>query len=198
MAEGQWTVGRGRNVFDVLIISGDTSQDFLGQDLRDKMRLSVEGEQASLAFLQEYFHADKDTPKAVESLKNSELPFVSLNGPYLQQYLEDQGYSVAHVPLFTPGRPDLLKLLESRPKAVVISTTFLPIAAQIDGIAGFIKKHSPSTQVIAGGIQVWKSHRALRDEIQRMGIRRRPPLPFLNRRNPVNRVLGRIAQPGGD
>ena len=130
------------------------------------MRLSVEGEQASLAFLQEYFHADKDTPKAVESLKKSELPFVSLNGPYLQQYLEDQGYSVAHVPLFTPGRPDLLKLLESRPKAVVISTTFLPIAAQIDGIAGFIKKHSPSTQVIAGGIQVWKSyqHKLLLDQ----------------------------------
>ncbi len=153
-------------MLDVLIISGDTSQDFLGQDLRDKMRLSVEGEQASLAFLKEYIRAGKDTPKAVEALKKAELPFLSLNGPYLQQYIEDQGYSVGHVPLFTPGREDLLMLLKDKPRAVVISTTFLPIAAQIDGIAGFIKQNAPETIVIAGGIQVWKSyqHKLLLDK----------------------------------
>jgi radical SAM superfamily enzyme YgiQ (UPF0313 family) len=145
-------------VLDVLIISGDTAQDFLGQDLRDQMRLSVDGQQASLAFLQAYFHADKDTHRAVEALRSRELPFLSLNGPYLQQYLEDAGFTVGHVPLFTPGKQSLLERLASHPRTVVISTTFLPIAAQIDGIASFIKQHSPDSVVIAGGIQVWKSY----------------------------------------
>ncbi len=151
---------------DVVIISGDTSQDFLGQELRDQMRLSVDGHQASLAFLKEYFDAGKDAAMATKSLKLKELPFVSLNGPYLCQYLEDQGFTVGHIPLFTPGKDELLRLLNEKPVAVVISTTFLPIAAQIDSIAGFIKAHSPGTPIIAGGIQVWKSykHKLLMDQ----------------------------------
>lgn len=151
---------------DVVIIAGDTAQDFLGQDLRERMRLTVDGVPASLAFLQEYFAAGKNTSAALEAMRKNEPPFVSLNGPYLCQYLEDQGFSAALVPLFTPGRDDLLGLLRSDPIAVVISTTFLPIAAQIDAIAGFVKKHAPGVPVIAGGIQVWKSyqHKLLLDQ----------------------------------
>ncbi len=144
---------------NVIIISGDTSQDFLGQELRDRMRLSIGGHQASLAFLKEYFDAGRDAARAAESLKRKELPFVSLNGPYLCQYLEDQGVTIDHIPLFTPYKDEVLRLLAQGPVAVVISTTFLPIAAQIDGIAQFIKTHAPNTPVIAGGIQVWKSYR---------------------------------------
>lgn len=150
---------------DVVLISGDSSQDFLGQDLRDRMRLSVDGHQASLSFLQEYFRTGMNASKAAAALHESEPPFVSLNGPYLTQYLEDRGFSVRHIPLFTPMRDRLAEALAARPAAVVISTTFLPIAAQIDHIAGFVKKHAPDVPVIAGGIQVWKSyqHKLLMD-----------------------------------
>ncbi|MFC1462046.1 B12-binding domain-containing radical SAM protein [Verrucomicrobiota bacterium] len=143
---------------DLLIIAGDTAQDFLGQDLREKMRLAVDGVPASLAFLREYFGSGKDARAAVDAASTNEPPFVSLNGPYLRQYLEDQGFTIGLVPLFTPGKDKLLDLLKSGPSAVVISTTFLPIAAQIDAIAGFVKKHAPDVPVIAGGIQVWKSY----------------------------------------
>lgn len=143
---------------DVLIVAGDTAQDFLGQELRERMRLAIDGVPASLAFLREYFRVGKDVQAAVAALRENELPFVSLNGPYLRQYLESRGLSVGLIPLFTPGKDRLVELLESKPAAVVISTTFLPIAAQIDAIAGFVKKHAPDVPVIAGGIQVWKSY----------------------------------------
>jgi p-methyltransferase len=143
---------------DVIVISGDSSQDFLGQELRDRMRLSVDGQQATLSFLKEYFRNGRDVAKARAALEEDSLPFVSLNGPYLVQYLEARGFTVGHIPLFTPGRSDLAEMLEEGPAAVVISTTFLPIAAQIDGIAAFVKKHAPVTKIIAGGIQIWKSY----------------------------------------
>ena len=38
-------------------------------------------------------------------------------------------------------------------------------------------------------------HRGIREELKRMGRRRRRVLPFLSRRNPVNVWLGRIAHP---
>jgi len=144
---------------DVVIIAGDTEQDFLGQQLREGMRLVIDGVPASLAFLREYFRAGRDTQKALAAQEKNALPFVSLNGPYLRQYLENRGFSVGLVPLFSPGKAEVLELLDSRPDAVVISTTFLPIAAQIDAVAGFVKKHAPGIPVIAGGIQVWKSYR---------------------------------------
>ena len=122
------------------------------------MRLVVDGVPASLAFLREYFSAGKDAQAASDAAKQDEPPFISLNGPHLSQYLTGQGFSVGLVPLFTPGQDELLELLNDGPSAVVISTTFLPISAQIDAIAGFVKRHAPDIPVIAGGIQVWKSY----------------------------------------
>jgi hypothetical protein len=143
---------------DVVIIAGDTSQDFLGQELRDKMRLSIDGHTASLPFLQAYFGVGRSTERATEALERDTLPFVSLNGPYLRQYLEAHHFSVGLVSLFTPGKERLRELLSEKPKAVIISTTFLPVAAQIDAIAAFVKQHAPDVPVIAGGIQIWKSY----------------------------------------
>ncbi len=147
---------------DVVIIAGDTPQEVLGKEVRDRSRLVIDGAQASFPFLRAYFRAGRDAAAARRALAEGDLPFLSLNGPYLTQFLEADGLRVRLISLFTAQRDELLEALAAGPRAVVISTTFLPFAKQIDAIAGFVKQHCPATTVIAGGIQVWKAYQHLR------------------------------------
>ncbi len=144
---------------DVVIIAGDMPIEVLGKDIRDRSRLIVDGSQASLAFLQAYFRSGRDAAAARAALAEDRLPFLSLNGPYLGQFLEDRGFRVRVIPIFSLYQQELLEALAAGPRAVVISTTFLPFARQIDALASFVKAHCPTTTVIAGGIQVWKAYR---------------------------------------
>ena len=116
---------------------------------------------ASLNFLGHYFDAERDSGDAFARWQNQELGFVSLNGPYLCQFLEERGLSTALVPLFLPEDERFLELLRNKPKTVVISTTFLPFAEGIDKMAAFVRQHAPDTHIIAGGTQVWKSYQHL-------------------------------------
>jgi len=45
------------------------------------------------------------------------------------------------------------------------------------------------------GLKVQKSHQGILRELGRMGWRRRPIVPFLARRNPINVALGRMLRP---
>jgi len=150
---------------DAIIICGDAPFEVLGKDERDKARLVVDGTPASLPFLREYFRCGRDAGRALAELRRNAVPFLSLNGPYLQQFLETQGYRVELVPLVSLQQDRLAALLRERPRAVAISTTFLPFAAQIDGIAAAVRQLAPDTVIVAGGIQVWKAylHRRLRE-----------------------------------
>jgi anaerobic magnesium-protoporphyrin IX monomethyl ester cyclase len=143
----------------VLIIAGDAPQEVLGKEERDATRLHVEGVPATLRFLSRYFEAGRSVSGALAAIAREPAPFVSLNGAYLRQFLDERGFSVALLPPLTPDRSELASALKDAPRAVVISTTFLPFAHQIDAIAAFVKEHSPNSMVIAGGVQVWKSWR---------------------------------------
>ncbi|MCK5849418.1 MAG: radical SAM protein [Kiritimatiellae bacterium] len=160
-------------MIDAVIIAGDVPLDVLGKHERGKMRLTIDGHPASLSFLNEYFHTDKShqsEPRPLDERPlcrpNNNTSFVSLNGHYLSQFLRSRGITTKLIQSLSPSREELLHLLESGARTVVISTTFLPFAAQIDSIAAFVKKHSPNTTVIAGGIQIWKSykHKLLLDQ----------------------------------
>ncbi|MGD8376105.1 MAG: hypothetical protein PVF68_08185 [Acidobacteriota bacterium] len=52
-------------------------------------------------------------------------------------------------------------------------------------------------QAFLSGLRLQGNHSGLLAEVRRMGIRRRPPLPFLSRTNPLNRMLGRMRRPPG-
>jgi len=47
-------------------------------------------------------------------------------------------------------------------------------------------------EVLMKGLSLDPQHEGLRNEARRMGIRRRPTLPFLEREHPINKVAGRI------
>jgi tetratricopeptide (TPR) repeat protein len=45
---------------------------------------------------------------------------------------------------------------------------------------------------LAKGQQIQPNHAGIRKALQKMGVRRRPVVPFLTRGHPINRLLGRI------
>jgi len=155
-----------RHQLDAVIIGGDVPDEYLGKDVRERTRLSVEGYPASLRFLERYFAHGRDADAAQAELVSAGLPFISLNAPYLQAYLLEHGLNVEIVPLLSPYKARFAQFMQQQPRAVVISTTFLPFATHIDKIAATIKQMSPNTTIIAGGIQVWKSfkHKQLLDD----------------------------------
>jgi len=142
---------------DVIIIGGDKPLEVLGEDVRDRSRLHVDGMPASLPFLREYFLAGRDASAAAAALRR-QPPSLALNGPYLCRFLEDRGFTSRWIPLLATHEKEFLAAIEERPRAVVISTTFLPFAAEIDRMARWIKDRADDVPVIAGGIQVWKSY----------------------------------------
>ena len=145
----------------VIVVSADEPDEHLGRNVRERMRLTVDGEPASLPFLREYFRAGRSAAAARRNLQRAGLPFVSLNGPCLAQALAADGYRVTLVPSFRRYRELLDGALAEKPLAAVLSTTFLPFAAQVDALAAAIKERAPDTLVVAGGPQVWKSYRHL-------------------------------------
>ncbi len=143
---------------DAIIIGGDIPDEYLGKDVREKVRLTVDGYPASFRFLQEYFANGGKADRAQAEIAKEGVPFVSLNGPYLQAFLHEHGLAVGLVPLLTPDKARFAELARQHPRAVVISTTFLPFARHIDQLAAAVKEVLPDAVVIAGGIQVWKSY----------------------------------------
>ena len=142
----------------VIIIGDDKPLEVLGQDVRERVRLTVDGSSASLSFLQAYFRNGRNAEAAAECLSRAGSS-LTLNGPYLCQFLEHRGFAAAWIAPAGGHEKELAAALAQDPLAVVISTTFLPFAEDIDAIARRAKTLNPRVPVIAGGIQVWKSYR---------------------------------------
>ncbi len=143
---------------DAVVIAGDIPREM---SKTDPFRLSLNGETATIDLLQNYFSTGKDFDKANETtrqIQKTRLP-VTLNGPYLQQFLWRKGFVVELIPIFLPYQNQLIDILHEKPHCVVISTTFLNSVQTIESIASFIKEHSPETKIIVGGIKIWKSYK---------------------------------------
>jgi anaerobic magnesium-protoporphyrin IX monomethyl ester cyclase len=146
---------------DAVVIATDLYREVPGAEIRDRIRLSVEGQPATMEFLLQYFRAGRDPHRALGRLRQERLQRVPLplNGPYLYHVLGRRGLKIQVVPFFSHQQERLLDLLRERPRAVIISTTFLPFAPQIEAMAAFVRQHAPNAVLIAGGIQIWKSYR---------------------------------------
>jgi p-methyltransferase len=146
---------------DVVIVAGDQPQEVLGRDIREKVRLTMDGIPASLAFLRSYFRSGRDAGAALAEVARTDPGFLSLNGPYLYQTLTEAGYSCALIGQLASEREKVVELARRHPRVVVISTTFMPFAKQIDAMAEWLRDNVPGAIIVAGGIQVWKSYRHL-------------------------------------
>ncbi len=55
-----------------------------------------------------------------------------------------------------------------------------------------LRKRRPAVLALQRGLALNPSHRGLVQLARRMGVRSRPPLPFLDRSHPLNRTFGRL------
>ena len=51
-------------------------------------------------------------------------------------------------------------------------------------------KKPKAISVLKNGIRITKDDELLVNELKKMGSRKRPPIPFLDRSNPINRYIG--------
>lgn len=166
----------------VVIIGGDIPQEFLGTEVREKKRLTIGDCPASFQFLKHFFDCGKDSQEAARRWKRESLRFVSLNAPWLATMVQEAGWKPLVVPLYGPGRLQIETFLtRHRPRVAVLSTTFLPLAAQIDAIAQDLRRQDPEIFIIAGGPQVWKSWQ--HQELVRRGEIDAAILPALSEHN---------------
>jgi p-methyltransferase len=131
-----------------------------GEETMDYARLHIDGYQASAEFLWHYFTNGRETKHAVELMQKGKVHTQILpNGIYLQQYLTNRGFpEVELIQVFALEKKRIQSLLEQPHLAVVISTSFLTTSTHIDEIAGWVKRISPETLIIAGGLRIWKSY----------------------------------------
>jgi len=73
----------------------------------------------------------------------------------LVSFLRRRGLTAELVNFYNEDREYLRQLLEARPNAVAITTTFYFEAQPIREIVDFVREHSPSTRVIVGGPHVF-------------------------------------------
>jgi len=145
---------------DTILICGDIPREMIGYTQRKEMLLHINEMPATIDFLKYYFKHKRNLKTAMDVMqKDYSIKFLSCNGPYLYQYLKKKGISVFMIHQFTSDKSVLLEILKNKPKAVVISTTFLSSTDQIEEIASFIKGNAPEVLVIAGGIKIWKSYK---------------------------------------
>ena len=54
------------------------------------------------------------------------------------------------------------------------------------------RRRREAHQALMRGLSLQPDHRGIASELRRMGVRRKPMLPFLSRDNPLNMFLGRL------
>ncbi|MEQ8765976.1 MAG: radical SAM protein [Planctomycetota bacterium] len=91
-----------------------------------------------------------------ESRGSQELKY--LNGIALADFTTRHGYSVEVINTLAPDFHNLEHYLQMGPRAVAISTTFIPNRRRVEEIAAWIKQRDPSIHVIVGGPLVRFSH----------------------------------------
>ena len=141
----------GATRLDAVVIGGDLPDEFLGRHVREKMRLNVDGTTASFPYLRALARHDGQSEAAFADLTRQGLPFVSLNAPYLHQFLSGEGLVVETIPILTGNEQRLAAALAQSPRAIIISTTFLPLSEHIDRLAAKLKQLAPASLVVAGG-----------------------------------------------
>lgn len=175
---------------DAVIIAGDILQEMAGLAEREKNRLHVGGQVATVQFFREYFRNNRDMEKTKQALTTRpRIQYNTANGHYLRQVLGAHGFEVEIISLFSMEKDRLVSLLRDKPGAVIISTTFLQSAVHIDAIASFVREHAPDIAIIVGGMQIWKSYRVM--ELAAKGLIDDDILPavtrdhyFIDRRTP--------------
>lgn len=149
---------------DVLIIGGYSLTDRSGggTETRDKIWLNYKNIPVTIDFInfliQNQGNLDLTLKQYIETNK-AKMINRSLNVIYLFDFLSKNRIKSDVVNYFLLEQNKFMELMQHRPKVIVISTTFISDINEINNVAKEVKKISPKSIVIVGGIKILKSIR---------------------------------------
>src|SRR6201996_2009732 len=121
----------------------------------------------------------------------------SLGACYLASFLRRRGYGVELVNFFTYDRQRLAAILEDRPVAVAITTTFYFMVEPVQEIVAFVREHSPETTIVVGGPYIYNICRDSEPRLQDMLFANLGADVYINDSQgelTLSRVIGTLSQ----
>lgn len=135
------------------------------------LRLHIDGKMATIQNLMSYVHHEP-FPENEEYLSWSST--LKLNGVYIYSHLKQQGFQVELVNSYNDEKARFKELLERKPKAIIISSTFIMNKKGLRDLVADIRALAPKAFIIAGGAYIYLSYSMLQKELSNPGYLMEP------------------------
>lgn len=148
--------GRCQVALEAIIISDSGSDSLSGTN---PLRLNIDGRTADIQVMQNFLEnaGQVQLPIKGDGLMNwASAP--KANGIYLFNYLTEHNFNVELVDSFYNEKDRFRQLLARNPRAVVISTTFIPGKQSLWRLVADIRDLAPDVFVIVGGPLLYMSY----------------------------------------
>ncbi len=143
-------------MLDAIIISDSGADTFSASS---PLRLQIDGKIALIQYVRNYLeHGGQlsETVKGEHDKNWHDAP--KLNGIRLYSHLQQEGFATALIGSYYEEREQFKKLLEEKPRAVIISTTFILNKSGLAKLVDDIRALAPDICIIAGGPFVYTSY----------------------------------------
>ena len=139
------------------VVIADSGSDSMSST--NPLRLNLDGRTADIQVVQNYLVHDGAVqgPVAGDNQMSWSSAF-KLNGLYLFNYLAQHNFDVDLIDSYYAEKDRFKKLLERSPRAVIISTTFIPGKSNLIKLVADIRDLAPEVFIIAGGPLVYMSY----------------------------------------
>ncbi len=123
------------------------------------LRLKIDGKIALIQYVKNYIENNgRIIPSVAGENENNWHTAPKLNGIRLLNYLQREGFTAALIDSYFIQKTQFIGLLKEKPRAVIISTTFISNKAALFHLAEDIKALDPDVFIVAGGPFVFTSH----------------------------------------
>jgi anaerobic magnesium-protoporphyrin IX monomethyl ester cyclase len=141
---------------DAIIIADSGSDSLSGTN---PLKLKIEDRTADIQVVKNFLEHDGQIQVPIQGDRVaawSSAP--KLNGIYLANYLNSNNFNVELIDSFYSEKDRFHKLLADNPKAVIISTTFIPGKQSFAKLVSDIRDLAPDVAIIAGGPLLYMSY----------------------------------------
>ena len=143
-------------MLDAIIIS-DSGNDTLS--VSSSLRLQIDGRPALIQNIVNYLENEGTIVEPVKGEDEQNWHYApKLNGIVLLSHLLKQGFKADLIDSYYRERDKFIELLEDKPKAVIISTTFILNQKSLNNLVDDIRSLAGDVFIIAGGPFIYSSY----------------------------------------
>lgn len=183
-----------------ILIGGAVTDNRGSIQHEDDFRYSADGVLMSMPAMRDYYRNGRTFPRR-ESLvrKNASAKRqIYFSGLYLSSWLRRNGFDVSFVNSFEADSNELKGLINNKPFAVVISTSFMN-AEDLKSVVAYIRSCDDAVPIVVGGRWVWESKLIL----EKMGEEPYEDANvtekyFFSRSQPIDGITTFVVSPAGE